>query len=241
MKQIEQKINNRVVCILSHGKSIEALEYYIEDLEIYDICWASFNFYQLFEEFIFKKTNKKLEIVLDCADTDSILFENFIRIPSLKKIIERNDLVLSAKKLLNKWKNKHIDCLYKSKFILLEDYFAIDKVPNTLALLICAIAQGNPSKIILFGCDGYSKCDDGLESYYKPEFQKMRRLLIRGNLDATLDSETLNFNNNFLDYYKKIFDKKYNILTYNCSKNSLINIFPKIDYNDIKSVINEKN
>lgn len=238
MERIKQKINNRIVGILSHGKSIEQLEEKIYNLAKYDICWVSFNFYQLFDEFILKKINKRCEIILDCANCINKDFEKYIRIPSLQKIIKRNDIAISLWKLIITWELDDI-LLFKDNLVLLDEYFNTNYVANTLALLIYTIASCNPQKIILFGCDGYTKDDDGLISYYKPELQIYRRILMRGNIEATLDRETKDFNRDFFGIYGSIFKKDYNIPTYNCSINSNITIFPKIIYNEIEEFIYE--
>jgi len=226
MERLKQKINNRTVAILSHGKSVESLEDSIYQFKDKDICYVSFNYWQLFDEFILSKINKKLDIVLDCANAETLEYEESIRIPFMKRLFERGTTVLSVQKVLDDWsvlKQKQ----YQDKIVLLDKYFNISTVANTLVLLIYAIARSNPKEILLFGVDGYTKEDDGLSSYYKPDFQLFRRLAIRLNNKVSLKRETNAFNETFYSNYKELFSEDYIIPTYNYSKNSLITIFPK--------------
>jgi len=226
MERIKQKINNRTVAILSHGKSIEELEDKIYQFKDKDVCWVSFNYWQLMEEFVLSKIDKKLDIILDCANAETLEYEEAIRIPFISKLLKRNTLVLSLQKVLDGWsviKQK----LYQDRIVLLDKHFDISTVANTLVLLIYAIAQSNPKEILLFGVDGYIEEDDGLSSYYKPDFQLFRRLAIRLDNKATLKRETNAFNNTFFSNYKKLFNKEYTISTINYSKDSKITIFNK--------------
>ena len=226
MERITQKINNRTVAILSHGKSIESLEETIYQFKDKDICWVSFNYWQLFEEFILSKINKKLDIVLDCANSETRVYEKEVRLPFIKRLLDRDTLVLSLRKVLADW--SIIDrMLYQDKLVLLDEQFDISKVANTLVLLIYAIAQAKPKEILLFGADGYTKEDSGLDSYYKPDFQLFRRLAIRLDNKATLKQETNAFNETFYSNYKELFNEEYAVPTVNYSKDSLITIFKK--------------
>jgi len=226
MERIKQKINNRTVAILSHGKSIEKLEDKIYQFKDKDICWVSFNYWQLFDEFILYKINKKLDIVLDCANSETLEYEESIRIPFIKKLLERGTTVLSVQKVLNSW-NVVKQKLYQDRIVLLDNFFDISTVVNTLVLLIYAIAQSNPKEILLFGVDGYTEEDNGLSSYYKPDFQLFRRLAIRLNNKDTLKRETNALNETFYSNYRELFNKEYTVPTINYSKNSKITIFNK--------------
>jgi len=226
MERITQKINNRTVAILSHGGSIESLEETIYQFKDKDICWISFNYWQLMEEFILSKIDKKLDIVLDCANSETRVYEKEVRLPFIKRLLDRDTLVLSLRKVLADW--SIIDrMLYQDKLVLLDEHFDISKVANTLVLLIYSIAQAKPKEILLFGVDGHIKEGNGLDSYYKPDFQLFRRLAIRLDNKATLKSETNAFNETFYSNYKELFNEEYIVPTTNYSKDSLITIFKK--------------
>lgn len=248
--KIREKINNRIVCIMSHGKSIETLETRITEFKDLDICWVSFNLFTVMNKFILSKINKKLDIVLDCAASSNIEYERNYRIPNiLNAIYENNTLILSTARLMitqyNEYKLSQFYEINKDIILLVDNIFGrLDYTPNTLFLLIATIAVGKPKKIILFGVDGYSKSStEVFSTYYKSELQRdrIKNLISTDNPESSLDKSTAAFQERF-DWLYPDFCKRCNVdspFIYNCSINSLITSkwFKQINYNELKGIL----
>jgi len=237
---IEAIVKDRIVGIMSHGNSIEELEYNIEKYKDYNICWVSFNLFSIMEDFILNKINKKLEIILDCASSDFIGYELEIRIPRMLKIIKDNKLLISTWRLMKTEYDKYkLDFYnkYLNKIVLVDKLFGrLDGTPNTLFLLIAAIATGKPKKIILFGVDGSKEIPDKtFKGYYKPALQAEHRKRLVGNKPFTLhftsNAFSDRFNKLYNDFCKRCKVKPAEII--NCSPKSIFNIFRKISYNSL--------
>ena len=241
--KIKHIVNNRVVAIMSHGKSIEELENRITEFKDYDICWTSFNYYSLMEDFILSKINKKLEIILEGADSDNVKYETDFRIPKMLEVIRRGNIPITTWKLMRtEYHKKGLQWFYnenKDNIVLADHLLDIINAPNTLSLLIYCIAVCEPKKIIMFGVDGYkgSANDDEYSTYYKPEFARQRRARqLKHRKNFTLKETSDNFET---DFYKhlNLYCNKYNIKApeiINCSPNSLFTCFKKANYESIK-------
>jgi len=245
-------INNKICCVLAHGKSIEKLEDFIINLKDYNICWVGIGLFTIFEEFILSKINKHLDIVFDCASVaDSFLYkyENKVRLPRLEKFLEREENNLwvttwgiirdSVKKFKADWLIK-----YKSKIFVVDNIFPQNKigfymsVPNSVCLLIAFLLFAQAKKIILFGLDGSLK-ENNIDTYYKSEYHKKEHLAALGSIGNTaLKRDTLNFNNKFptlLNLYRQLFNNNAEII--NCSPNSKITVIKNISYEDLKNYL----
>lgn len=251
LDKLKQIINKRPVAIMLHGKSISELEKRVNEYKDLDVCWASMNLFPVMEEFILKKINKKLDIVLDCSTvSDSLLsnYENNCRQPRLEKFLskEYNNLWVTTMGIIELYsitmnKGNFIDT-YKHKTLIVDTIFPPSQtakymsVPNSLTLLIAAIMAGGATKIVLFGCDGYKgEVSIGIDSYFKPNLQRIERYNALGNsIDAGVNRDTEGFENKFISIYKQyktIFNTNVEIM--NCSNTSIYKCLPKINYDEV--------
>lgn len=238
-------IRNRPVAVLAHGKSLETLEKNIQQYKHLDICWVSLNLFTMVEDFILKKINKQLDIVLDCASVAVSFYQkyNAIRIPRLDSYLNRtnNNLWITTLGLIrDEIKPINQDFIYRHfhKTLMIDElvYPQMLDVPNSITLLLCTMAIGKAQKIIIFGLDGYNgKYEDNINSFYKPELHKQERLLAVGSIQASgVPRDTSDFNNRFIKIFKE-YCKNYNInppLMVNCSPNSVYTVIPKISYEE---------
>ena len=241
LNKLRKVVKNRVVGIMSHGESIKELEQRAKEFKDYDICWVSFKHYNIMEDFILKKIDKKLEIVLDCSASKFKDFEIKTRIPTMKEHMKNNTLFLSTWRLLGtQYREMGLYDFYqrnKNNIVLVDDLFKrLDGTPNTLFLLISAIAVGEPKKIILFGVDGKkTESNDIFEGYYKPELQAQYRKVSEGDVPFTLHYTTQAFETRFDKLYPD-FCKRCNVKppeVINCSPDSVYPLFKKITYDEL--------
>lgn len=254
MDRLKDIIQNRTVCILNHGKSIEKLENYITELKDKNICWASLGLFPVMEEFILSKINKQLDIVFDCATVAESFLRNYelhIRIPRIDRFLSRNynniwitsfGIVrdtIKGLKLIDFW-IKH-----NSKTFIVDNIFPKNRigcymdVPNSITLLIASLLYGNAKRIIIFGLDGYKSSENNINSYYKPELHQKEHLLATGNIGNTgLVRDTIDFEtrfSNILNMYRSLF--KNNASIYNCSNNTIYTCIEKINIEQLKDLI----
>lgn len=252
MEKLKRIINNRVVCILAHGKSIEQLEQNIEQFKDLDICWASVGLFTIMEDFILSKINKHLDIVFDCAsvsESNMNYYENEVRLPRLEKFLSRNEnnlwitthgIIRDILKGLNK--TDFLD-KFRNKIFVVDSLFPTNtshymSVPNSITLLIASAIAGGAKRIILFGFDGYKgDPEKGIDSYYKSEFHIQERLKALGSvIDEGINRDTINFENNFIKIWTEyvfLFKREGKLGIVNCSPNSCYSVIPKTDYEEV--------
>ena len=244
MNRIEELVRNKTVGIIAFGKSISELESNIEKFRDKDIVWCTLNYFWILEP-ILEKINKRFDLVLNCATFDGLEViqqqkaEEY-RIPFLQNYIDKNGLVLSTKKFMIQYlKNLKIDFYDRNK----KNIFLLDDIirkpfglPNSLACLILACAKFAPSKILIFGMDGFVGEGDDIDSYYKPKLIKECRTRMWGHWHGSIKSTTFDFQNKFWDCYNRyIPDYKVNIL--NVSSESYFDIFPKLSSNEVLQIL----
>jgi len=244
-------VKNKTVIIMLHGKSIEQLENHIEQLKDKDICYASLNYFDLMEDYILNKINKRLDYVLDTAGVKDNNKHNYSikrRIPRLKKLFSRPDksMLLTIHGVMKNLIEKENcgELLEKNKDrILVLDSLGIDliNVPNSASLLISVTLLAGAKKIIICGMDGYlGKPENSVPTYYKQDLYLQHQKDALGTNDIThLNGDTKNFEimiKNIISSYCQLLEIKQPEI-YNCSPNSLINVFPKIDYNQLKDIV----
>jgi hypothetical protein len=256
LSKLTNIINNRIVCIMVHGASIERLEDTIESLKDYNLCWASLGLFTTMEDYILNKINKKLDIVMDCSTVAEHLQENYeenIRLPRIQGFLERNmdNLWITTHGLIrdvvSKRRPQWLE-IYKDKIFEVDNLFPKDNlsfymsVPNSLTLFTAAIIAGQASKIILFGCDGYIDSANNLHTYYKAMLQRKERYNALGyTTDDGIVRDSKNFELRFdgwLENYKKLFNNNMEIV--NCSPNSIYTHIKKIDYYQLLFELNRK-
>ena len=257
LNYLKNIINGRTVAIMIHGSSINELEKRILEFKDYDICWSSLGVFPMMEDFILSKINKKLEIVLDCATVAESLLENYelnVRVPKLEPYLSREDknIWITTHGLIRDSVSKlypHFLDLYGSKMVQVDSFFPLDNrskwmdVPNSVTFLIASAIAGGASKIIVFGLDGYrGSFKGGIYAYYKPHLIKKEREAALGTLeDPGINRDTDYFQDRFskiLEEYYKLFSNPCPI--YNCSPDTVYNVIPKINYNRLSEVLNER-
>lgn|SRR3990167_2142804 len=255
LKYLKEVINKRTVAILTHGKSIEQLENYIELLADFNICYIGLGLFPLFEKYILSKVDKNLDIVFDCATVPHARLDHYerIRLPRIHEFLNRPDenLVIVSYGLIRDSVQTYMPELlinFSEKILKVDDLFPKEQipywmsVPNSIALAIGSVVASGTKKIITFGLDGYNNdISKGLDSYYHPEEHGKERLAALGTIfDAGINRDTLGFNGTFekrFIEYQNLFNNYCSI--YNCSPNSFYK-FPKIiDYNNLIKILNE--
>jgi len=251
LEKLKQITKGKTVLIMLHGKSIEGLENIITDLKDKDIVYASLNYFDLMENFILSKINKKLSYVLDCAGVKDENLHNYNvkrRIPRLKNFFacQENKLLLTIKGVIRKLTDQENcgDLLqqYKDKILVL-DSVGIDliNVPNSASILIGITLLARAKKIIICGMDGYlGKPNNSSSTYYQEKLYNEHKRDAFGNTDIThVNGDTQNFGlmmPSIIEAYCNILEIESPEI-YNCSPNSIIDIFPKINYNQLKNIV----
>lgn len=245
--KINEIINNRTVCILSHGASIQQLEDYIVELKDYDICWMSLGLYTIMEDFILSKIGKKLDLLFDCAtvpEPQMEVYEKQIRLPRIEQFLARpdNNLWITTHGLIRDSINPYKPSIwkdYQSKILKVDELFPTHNymdVPNSITLMIASALCGQAKKIILFGFDGHVGNDNMSHStYYKAELAHNEWIYAYGNtVNMGLKRDTLDFERRFqpiLLSYRQLFNNDADIV--NCSS-SQYQCIRQIDYNQLK-------
>lgn len=236
------EIKDRICAIMLPGKSITRLEEKIHDLEEYNLCWCSMTSFPMMEKFILNKINKKLDVVFECNEVKNWQDYNLqIRIPRMDEYLKRknNYLITSSEVLskLNKLNREELYYIYKNKIYVVQDCRKVD-VPNGLALFIELLTKFGAKRIILFGCDGYKgKEGEDIDTYYRPEIRAIERKIGFGTEKAShLHSDTADFEGTFYPKYNKYCEERKikPIEIINCSPISVINIFKKVNYEQIE-------
>jgi len=249
LNKLRKKVEGRTVAIVAQGSSIYELERRILEFKDYDICWTSFNLYSPIEKLILSKINKKLEIVLEAADSDNNEYEENYRIPKLKEVMDRGDLVLSTWRLLRtEYEKKGLKDFYENhvdNIVLADHLLKIITVSNTLCILIYCAAVCKPKRIVLFGVDGYKGASNEREypTYYHPDLaQERRERLLKHRRHFSLIETSTDFENDFTknleEYCKQNNSEVPEIL--NCSPISIFNCIKKINYNELKEELDNE-
>ena len=255
LEYLKSIINNRTVCLMSHGASIRELEHHIIDFDGKNVCWVSLGLFPIMEEFILSRINKKLDIVFDCATVPEARMPHYepIRLRRIHHFLTRanSNLWITTHGLLRDSVTPYYphllehDC-YKNRILQVDSLFPADDiakwmdVPNSMTLLIGAMIAGGASKIMIFGLDGYNNdISKGIHSYYHPEAHINERIAALGTThDAGINRDTNGFEirfPNILKGYFELFQREIPI--YNCSPNSLYSVLPKITYGELNGLL----
>lgn len=257
MNKISRIVNNRIVAIMLHGRSIEKLEKRITEYRDMNICWASMGLFTIMERYILNKISKRLEIIFDSAtvpESRMSKYENKVRLPRIESFLERTDnnlwvtshgIVrdsirgLGRYDILDRFQEKiyEVDGLFPRRNI--GQYMS---VPNSATLFIASIMASNPKKIIIFGLDGYvGNATSGVYSYYKSNLAAEERLSALGSLrDDGVNRDSNSFLNRFpnlLKEYRRLFNCHAPIA--NCSPSSIYQCPTKINYNELRGWLME--
>lgn len=250
-RKLSTIINERICCVLAHGKSLYELEEKIVQLKDKDLCWIGMGQFTPSEKFILSKIDKQFDVIYDSASVSASkieMYETNVRLPRIDEFLNRNDKKLwitthgiirdSIKNINQNWfLDKHIN-----QIVIVDELFPpkeIKKwmsVPNSITLCIASLLACGASKIITFGLDGF--CDEAkyiIESYYAPEWARIERTAALGSPIAhDINRDTANFRERFpniLKDYRWFFANDASIL--NCSPNSVHRFPQKINYTQL--------
>jgi len=280
LKRFRNKIGGRIVGIMGHGKSIEELEQTIEKFKDYDICWMGMSRYYITEK-ILEKIDKVTEIVFDASgvyeefykrtDLDekekfkkAFKHETIERIPRMKKIIDRNGIVLTTQTLKENYDKLGLRFINENedKIIFFDIELKSWGIPpsSSVAHMIYSATNGLAKKVILFGIDGlqgerYNFEDyptnmkdtknvdkDVLKtnkSYYKSDIRNdfIKKYNLHNRVELIFSSEQIEkkFKEGYRNYCKLNNIKPIRIM--NCSLNSIFTVWRKTNYEDIHNFI----
>ena len=264
MERLKRLIKNKTICIALHGKSIEELETNIEFFDSNNICWISVNSFDIIEDYILNKINKKLDIIY-CGAYFFPKIEKEIRIPKLINAFDKGAFVIAKQYIFTEIFPQNgidgLDKIFKKQLLFLEEVFPNNKTfslmevlskntVSSIGYLLCILSIAGAEKIILFGFDGLNEqTSDILQTYYKADIQTNRRILpeFKNRIDefheeyfCAIKGDTFHFNNTFPTYYAMCMEQ-FNISKlpqiFNCSLNSNFEVFEKISYNRAKELI----
>lgn len=168
--RLNQTIQKRAVGVVGFGKSVGELEKRMWEFRKLDICWASFNHFDIIEDYILRKINKLLDIVFKFTQVLARM-DKIVMLPRLMERLEKEKLIVTSRYLL---KQGHYNLpyvikafeKYKQNVVLLEDIrgnrnnciLNIECSPNnSITHIINVLSLTNTKKIILFGFDGIRK------------------------------------------------------------------------------------
>lgn len=246
LEYLKKIINKRPIIIMLHGKSIEGLENNIQSLKNLDICYTSLNYFDLLENNILSKIDKRLSFVYDSSGIvpkQVQYYEGAWRIPRLKKYLNRpdNNLWITTKGLIKiiafDTYNEDFIVKYWDKIMIAGQLNIRLNVPNSAVLLIGLCILGEASKIAICGLDGFTgQYKDNLQSFYKYEEYKKHRFAATGDYNYTgIVQDTQHFQNETISILNK-YACDYKIKMppiINFSTKSIYNIFSKKDYNEL--------
>lgn len=258
-------IQDRPLGICLQGTSIQKLEDRIEEFKDARICWGAMNRFDIYQEYILNKIDKKLSIVMDVGEVHYVeAYEKTLRIPRWKKFLENpeailitSDEILQNIEKVSGWNiyNEHINQL-----IVIENCRKI-KVPNSIMLYLMVLAKLNVKKVILFGFDGFGKpsafkdtpvwnaeemhypegVNKTLTAYYrKDSVLEERRIGYQDERASDLHSNSPTYNDQFRKTYG-LFCQENNIPQseiVNCSINALYTVHRKISYDQLHGELN---
>jgi len=258
IKALQKCIGKRPCGIIAQGKSINELELRMNEFKDYDMCWMGIGQFDTVEKYIMEPQDKSLDLVFDSSSIPESripAYEREQRIPRLEYFLSKNssklwimshgiyrDAILRLK-LVDFWKK------YEKQSIWVDHLFPRDEialymdVPNTLTLATAVAIAGGATKIILFGCDGYTgpvNTGEGILTYYRPEEVKKERLLALGSIeDPGINRDTNAFQKRFKECYNRFANLFNNCPdVYNCSPITLYDHIRKINYDECKLILN---
>lgn len=246
IEYLRKIINGRPVAIFAAGPSIKELENRIDELRHTDICYVGLNIFSIYEKYILRKIDKHFHIGICMADISRMIeyiTNDFFNRDEDNMLISQQSssfksfTYISTAFDLNKFINKYDKRLL---FVCGADTTDPNKdrplhfaSTNTLSALIQLMIIGKAPKIILFGADGgYANTT---ELYY-------RQYEYGGATVSSIVNDAILFNLWIPILLKNTYDT-YNIRPIeilNCSENSSYTPFPRISYNNVIELLNDK-
>jgi len=247
------------VCL--QGKSIQELEDMIHLFKELPLCWGAMNRFDIYQDHILNKIDKKLQVVMDVGEVKfQDAYEKIIRVPRWKSYLaNENSILITSEEILSFIKDIlmwDIEKDHGNQLIIIEKCRDI-RVPNSIMLYLMVLAKLETKKVILFGFDGFGNpaafkdtpvwdateftpeqyCNKTLSAYYRPETTLEERVVgYQDERASDLHSNCPTFNDQFRKTYG-LYCKENNLQQseiVNCSPNALYTVFRKIGYNQLE-------
>ena len=229
MTRLTEKVANRTVCVLLHGKSIQDIPKHA--LTGKDWCYASINNFIVVEDLMLKPINAELSVVLITSEAEIIHKTMDIGVfldRSPSNVFITTTWALGA---LENRSHAFVD-RFRNQIILVPrlPFMPILKGrrqarPNSVTLLFLALAEAGVKKIVVLGMDG---CSIELSN-----IDEKRTYIDNGRFDypdrqTEIKVDTITFNQHFLKLWS---NKTCTIL--NCSPGSHINAVKQITHDHL--------
>lgn len=217
---------DKPVFIIARGPSLYKLEDHIYDLKEYDFDWVGFNLAFEAQKNILDKINKRYDALFYIGWSDKDVRE--LKSNIFEYVNSKNDGLL----FVNDGTYK---CLNLGKNIRKYHKIRIFKVPvdcGSLCNILLYLIKKGVKKFCLFGTDfGFIKNSDEAH-YHQEDYTEMD--IFNGLYD--LMNDCYKMNNHFWEWAGLT---KHDIEIVNCSPESHLTCFEKIDYPQLKERINE--
>ena len=253
MDKIQEKIENKVIGLIGAGRSLEELETRIEEFKDLDICWVSLDSFEVIDDYIFSKIDKKIEIIFSFGHFKPE--EEIKKINNIIKFLKNGGLLVTnifLRKYHNSIKFGDFYNEYKKNIFIIEEFkknermfyefmSTPNKPTNSMILILPYLILQEPKKIILFGFDGgvYDEKNNNI-SYIKSIYYKSDIMEDRKIGDPFIPEEIARINE-YLPSMHKIVKDLFQLGSepeiINCSQNSQWEHYRKINYNQLKEEV----
>jgi len=248
IKRLRKICKGKIIAIMTPGASLYGLQERIEELKDYDILYASLNKNVIYEKYILSNINRNIKILMNSANPD-------FRIQEIMDFLERDDdnvfiserrnyIEKSGDNLLKLYNN------YDEKLLFFTSINTWNERPNaeyplhflaqnSLSILILVALIAIPEAIVLFGADGGGDTKETSKLYWMNDSMEVHP-------DGLLPWQSLKRDIAWFNYYTTdIIERVRNLFEtgdvpiLNCSEKSLIDVFPKLSYDETIKYIKE--
>lgn len=203
------------IAICLQGTSIEILQQKINLFKNKDWHWASLNKFQVIEDEILSKTNKKLDIVY-CASDQRFKEEK----NNIDNFMQKSNTLFITNSDIN---YRYLHKVYNTELYVFDWGYGF----SSLFAMLCALGKLGAKRIYLFGADGIK----GEKEVYFCQNKIQENFEARAN---SIIKDTQIMNKIFWDYWNYIGLKEIEII--NVNPNSAIICFQKCS---IEKILNE--
>jgi len=239
-------VQNKICCVIAHGKSVDELEQRIEEFKNLDVVWCGMNYFTPTEA-ILAKINKQFQVVFDCSTVkNNREYEVQARLPRLQEYLDRpvNNLYITLKTgkdnlyALREIVAPSFNKTYQEKILYAEDCgFDTNQFCVSLHLYLATLIKLGGRRIVLFGADGGGVDGNNVSSYYRWDLVKKDKELA-DNVSYNMVGDTNNINSTFAPIMTQIFGSVPEII--NCSPISSYTVFKKVNYDELLQLFREQ-